>query len=328
MNSNSEIYSKYIKYKNKYINLQNKINIQQTGGSALASGGSDASDASDTSLAIGISESFDAKTFFGLTTFDETKYIPIKTRYTFNGKDIHLFNIELNKDEDKPVLFMLAGVSEKSFKKSSKILLEKLDVLTNKFKNIYLIQYSSFGDDQISACQKRDEIDKKNQSNKTKDDIYKPELDMNSEIADNVHNIMMTLGLTDVHLLGKCNGAWITILLLLKSTRYIALYLAVPGIPLSVEILETIPEDRLKTIKFIFGWTQQDGFVFNWKNAETNIPIKSYQEKERYDKDIKDIEDDLDIKLDYTSIMYDNGGPEDDRLNHEIDPRMIDEISK
>jgi hypothetical protein len=234
----------------------------------------------------------------------------------------------LNKDEDKPVLFMLAGVSEKSFKKSSKILLEKLDVLTNKFKNIYLIQYSSFGDDQISACQKRDEIDKKNQSNKTKDDIYKPELDMNSEIADNVHNIIKSLGLTDVHLLGKCNGAWITILLLLKSIRYIALYLAVPGIPLSVEILKTIPEDRLKTIKFIFGWVQQDGFVFNWKNAETNIPIKSYQEKERYDKDIKDIEDDLDIKLDYTSIMYDNGGPEDDRLNHEIDPRMIDEISK
>ena len=332
MNSNSEIYSKYIKYKNKYINLKNKINIQQTGGSALASSDSDAS---DTSLATGISELIDAKTFFGLTTFDETKYIPIKTRYTFNGKDIHLFNIELNKDEDKPVLFMLAGVSEKSFKKSSKILLEKLDVLTNKFKNIYLIQYSSFGDDQIHACQLRDKLDESNKLDKTKDDIYKPELDiykpeldMNSEIADNVHNIVTSLGLTDVHLLGKCNGAWITILLLLKSTRYIALYLAVPGIPLSVEILETIPEDRLKTIKFIFGWTRQDGFVFNWKNAETNIPIKSYQEKDRYDKIITKIKEKMKIELRYESFMYDNGGPEDDKLNHEIDPRMIDEISK
>jgi len=137
----------------------------------------------------------------------------------------------------------------------------------------------------------------------------------------------MSLGLTDVHLLGKCNGAWITILLLLKSTYYKALYLAVPGIPLSVEILETIPEDRLKTIKFIFGWTQQDGFVFNWKNAETNIPIKSYQEKDRYDKIITKIKGKMKIELRYESFMYDNGGPEDDRLNHEIDPRMIDEIS-
>jgi hypothetical protein len=85
MNSNSEIYSKYIKYKNKYINLQNKINIQQTGGTALASsggGGGGGGGGSDTS-------SIDAKTFFDLTKFDETKYIPIKTRYTLNGKDIN-----------------------------------------------------------------------------------------------------------------------------------------------------------------------------------------------------------------------------------------------
>jgi hypothetical protein len=324
MNSNSEIYSKYIKYKNKYINLQNKINIQQTGGSALASGDSDAS---DTSLATGISESIDAKTFFGLPEFDENKYIPIKTRYTINGKDINLFNIELNKDEDKPVLFMLAGVSEKSFKKSSKILLEKLDVLTNKFKNIYMIEYSSFGDDQTRACGLRDGLDESNELNKTKDDIYKPELDMNSEIADNVHNIIKSLGLTNVHLLGKCNGAWITILLLLKSSRYKALYLAVPGIPSSVEILKTIDITRLQTIKFIFGWTQQDGFVFNWKNAKTKTPMKSYQEKERYDKIIEDIKRELGIELRYESFMYDNKKEEDDKVHHEIYTDMIDEIS-
>ena len=103
MNSNSEIYSKYIKYKNKYINLQNKINIQQTGGTALASGGGGGG-GSDTSLATGISELIDAKTFLGLKESDEIKYIPIKTTYkTSEGKDIHLINIELNEDKDKPV---------------------------------------------------------------------------------------------------------------------------------------------------------------------------------------------------------------------------------
>jgi hypothetical protein len=316
MNSNSEIYSKYIKYKNKYINLQNKINLQ-SGGSALASGGG-----SDTSLVTGISDSIDARTFLGLKESDEIKYIPIKTTYkTSEGKDIHLINIELNEDKDKPVLFMLAGASHESFKKSSKILLDKLDVLTNKFKNIYIIQYESFKEDQKRACGLRDGLDESNELNKTKDDIYKPELDLNSKIADNVHNIIMSLGLTNVHLLGKCNGAWITLLLLLKSTIYEALYLAVPGIPSSVEILKTIDIIRLQEIKFIFGWTQQDGFVFNWK-------IKSYQEKERYDAIIKRIENDLDIKLEYTSIMYDNGQGEPNGNYHEIYTDMIDEISK
>jgi hypothetical protein len=322
MKSNSEIYSKYIKYKNKYINLQNKINLQQSGGSVLASGGS------DTSLATGISESIDAKTFLGLTESDEIKYIPIKTTYkTSEGKNINLINIELNKDEDKPVLLMLAGVSKNSFQKSSRILLDKLDVLTNKFKNIYIIEYSSFGGDQTSACQLRDTLDKSNESKKSKDDIYKPESDMNSKIADNVHNIIMSLGLTDVHLLGKCNGAWITILLLLKNQIYNALYLAVPGIPLSVEILKTIDITRLQTIKFIFGWVQQDGFEFHWKNPETNTKIKSFQEKKRYDAIIRKIEDEMGIKLDYTSIMYDNDGPELPKDAHEIYTDMIDEIS-
>jgi hypothetical protein len=292
--------------------LKNKINIQ-TGGSALASGGS------DTSLATGISESIDAKTFLKLKESDEIK--STITTYTFGGKNIHLINIELNKDEDKPVLFMVGGVSNRSFGNSSKILLDKLDVLTNKFKNIYMIEYDSFKGDQTIACQKRNDIDKENQSNKTKNDIYKPELDMNSEIANNVHNIIMSLGLTDVHLLGKCNGAWITILLLLKSTEYKALYLAVPGIPLSVKILETIPEDRLKTIKFIFGWVQQDGFEFPWN-------IKSNQEKDRYDSNMEKIAAEKRIELRYESFMYDNGGPEEAKESHEIHPDMIDYISK
>jgi hypothetical protein len=319
MNSNSEIYSKYIKYKNKYINLQNKINLQQSGGSALSDSSSGGSALAASSGYIK-SESTDAKTFLKLKESDEIK--STITTYTFGGKNIHLINIELNKDESKPVLFMVGGLSNRSFGNSSKILLDKLDVLTNKFKNIYMIEYASFYDDQVTACGLRDSLDK------TENDIYKPELDMNSEIADNVHRIIEDLRLNDVHLLGKCNGAWITILLLLKSSIYTALYLAVPGIPLSIKILETIDEKRLQAIKFIFGWTKQDGFEFNWQNTDTRAKTKSFQEKKRYDEDMEKIAAEKRIELRYESFMYDNGGPEEAKESHEIHPDMIDYISK
>jgi pimeloyl-ACP methyl ester carboxylesterase len=314
MNSNLKIYNKYIKYKNKYINLQNKINLQQIGGSAL--------DSSTVGLDAGSeSESFDIKKFFNLTN-DElkitkympiiTKYMPIITKYTTRDRDIYFTNIQLNKDETKPVLFMLAGLSSSSFANSSYILLDKLDVLQRKFKNIYMIQYASFKDDQTKACDLRDTL---------KDDIYSPELRMNSVIANDVHNIIKSLDLINVHLLGKCNGAWITMLLLTLDPIYKALYLAVPGIPSSVDILKSIDPIRLQEIKFIFGWTQQDGYIYHWN-------IKSNQEKARYDENIGKIQDEKNITLDYKSFMYDNGGPENSKNAHEIYPDMIDEISK
>ncbi len=292
----TDIYKiKYLKYKNKYINLKYKQN--QLGGS------------------LNIID----------TTNDRDKIIefldPIpdeinisKTTYNVNGNIIHIVKITLNQDI-KPVLFSLAGLSHKSFIGTSTVILSKLEILSQKFKEIYLVEYASFKEKQDVACSKRD----KYKESKDTDNIYKPELDMNNEIAENINEIIYKLKLTDVHLLGKCNGGWITLLLLLKNDIYKGLYLAVPGIPFNVSILNELTPDRLKEINFLFGWTKQDGYKFNWDS-------KSFEEKKVYDKMINTIENEKGIKMKYKSIMYDNMQIEDEKQYHEIFPGMINDI--
>jgi hypothetical protein len=96
---------------------------------------------------------------------------------------------------------------------------------------------------------------------------------MNTNIAKNIHEIILDLELDNVHLLGKCNGAWIVTLLLLMDKKYKGLYLAVPGIPYGVESLSDLDVEIKNDIKFVFGWVQQDGFKFKWG--------KSNEEKKR-----------------------------------------------
>jgi hypothetical protein len=60
-----------------------------------------------------------------------------KMTYNVNGHIIHIIKITLNQD-DKPVLFALAGISHKSFVGTSTVILSKLDLLKEKFKEIYL----------------------------------------------------------------------------------------------------------------------------------------------------------------------------------------------
>ena len=59
---------------------------------------------------------------YGFITDDET------------GKKIHIIKITLNEDKDKPVLFALAGMSHKSFVGTSTVILSKLNLLKEKFK--------------------------------------------------------------------------------------------------------------------------------------------------------------------------------------------------
>ena len=151
---------------------------------------------------------------------------------------------------------------------------------------------------------------------KLKENIYLPELQMNSKIADYIHNIIEGFNINnDIHLLGKCNGAWIVTLLLEKSDKYKGLYLAVPGIPYSVTSLSKLDKDKLAKINFVFGWIKQDGYNFNWGR-------KSFEEKERYDM----IMSDLNIKDNYKSELYDNGCINDATKFHEIYPNMINII--
>jgi hypothetical protein len=292
----SELINKdlYLKYKFKYLNLR-----KQSGG------------------AIYIDKTIDKCEIIKFIEFEEIpdKIIITKTTYIVDNNSIHIVKIVLNQD-DKPVLFVVAGISHKSFLGTSHIILNKLTELGTKFKEIYLVEYDSFKDNQNEACINRDKIKIKS---KDIDKIYNPELEMNDQIANYLNNIITNiLQLTNVHLLGKCNGAWIITLLLLKNPIYKGLYLAVPGIPFNIDILDQLRDDRLEEINFIFGWLKQDGYLFNWGR-------KSNQEKKYYDETIEDIKGKR-LTIKYKSIEYDNGEKEDPKKYHELYPGMIDDI--
>ena len=304
---NNEYY-KYVKYKKKYL----KLRMDLSGGTLTE---------------------MDTVPPAEFTFVIDIRYeSSIKKYKTEDDKDFFLVNIKLNEDQGKPVLFALAGISDTSFKKTTKVILAKLDELATKFSELYLLQYASFTSEQKSACSARDEVKDtikkdfeitdddqiyKDDSNKLR--LYTPELKMNEKIADHIHDLIKNnLGLTNVHLLGKCNGAWVVTLLLLKDAIYKGLYLGVPGIAFSVDELRKIQKERLEQINFIFGWVSQDAFPFKWGDSN--------QEKERYDKMICDIEGEKNITMKYKSYMHDNGGIEDIRSQHEIYPEFIDKI--
>jgi hypothetical protein len=264
-------------------------------------------------------------------------YEPIINKYqTDDGKIFFLVKIKLNDEPEKPVLFGMAGISDKSFRGTASVILDKLGEIETKFSELYLLQYASFTVDQILACSARDEVkdsikrhfqinddehDEIYKDDSYKVSLYTPELEMNSKIADHIHDLIKNnLRLTNVHLLGKCNGAWVVTLLLIKSYIYKGLYLVVPGIAFGVDKLQEIERERLGQISFIFGWVSQDAYPFKW--------CVSNQEKDRYDKMICEIEEEKNISMKYKSYMYNNGEKEDKKLYHEIYTEFIDIIVK
>lgn len=318
---------KYCKYKNKYL----KLKENQLGGALYDN---------IPKIKEEITDKYTISGF--LSPLIDMPYKTSKLLFEDEeGKKIHIIKITLNDDDNNPVLFALAGISHKSFMGTSTVILSKLDILATKFKEVYLVEYADFTEEQKKACNERDEIldelkkisEQYNGRNSKKYDelfkhIYAPELYMNNNIASFLHDIIKTdLNLNKVHLLGKCNGAWVVQLLLLKELLpkdniYKGLYLAVPGIPNNVEILQEFYDiKRLKRINFVFGWVKQDGYRFNWG-------VKSNDEKKRYDETMKNISKANKIKLKYLSKMYVSSGEEHEKNHHEIFPDMIDDIVK
>jgi len=72
-------------------------------------------------------------------------------------------------------------------------------------------------------------------------------------------------------------------------------------------------KDRLKEIKFIFRWRQQDGYQFKWG--------KSNKELDKYESKMKELGVD-----DCACEMYDDGTPELAKDAHEIDPKFVERI--
>jgi hypothetical protein len=149
------------------------------------------------------------------------------------------------------------------------------------------------------------------------------ELSMNQDIADIADEIIDRLGLVNVHLLGKCNGAWVVLQMLLKEkekslrdSKFKAMYLAVPGIPFGVSTLSEISSEKLSSLHFMFGWIKQDAFNFQgWGRL-------SYQEPERYSEQLSS----LGLNKDQIIKLYDVGGEPDASKYHEVHHKLIDDI--
>ena len=227
---------------------------------------------------------------------------------------------------DKPDLVVAAGFSNNSFIGSASMIfnnINNINNINNKFNKIIIINYFKYQYMQTKACKTRDKKKIKYPDDKIK--IYQPEKKLNDIMAKKFDNMIRNkLNLNNVHLLGKCAGGGIMIHLLCndKTGIYKALYLAVPGNYFGVEKLLELDGDRLKQIRFVFSWTKQNIFKFHWG-------IESKDEKVHYDNKMELIEKEKNIILNYKSILENlpNTIP-DEKLYHEINQKLIDEICK
>ena len=297
---NSEFTKKYLKYKTKYLELSKYLK-KQTGGT--------------------ISEQMN---IYIESVKDKLKDYNIELKnFDDEKKDINIMIISCKKDRQdaKPVLFTMAGYSHNSFRGTADILINSIDELMKKFDKICIAEYDSYKVDQTSACDLRDNKLKKESDNKNI--IYAPERKLNDDISIRIDNIIRNkLKLTKVHLLGKCAGAGVLIHTLVKDTTnsiYEALYLAVPGNPFNIIELSEISKEILKKLKFIFSWTKQDIFPFDWGK-------KSIEEKDVYSQAMEKLEDLKKIRINYTILEQDLKKEDDKKLYHEINQTLIDKI--
>jgi hypothetical protein len=191
----------------------------------------------------------------------------------------------LTNDSNKPDLVAMAGFSKKSFCGTTKRIIENIDQIKNIFNAIYILQFDEekIKDLQSRSCSIRDEIRKSKDEadfEKNLKEIYKSETDLNEELGIIIDKLLRSIGLTKVHLLGKCAGGGVAIHIFTKSNIYGALYLGVPASPTGIEHLV----DNINNIHnklFIFGWDQRDAYQFDW-NKKSNEEITRYEKHKTF----------------------------------------------
>lgn len=179
-------------------------------------------------------------------------------------------------DPTKPNLVAMAGFSKKSFEGTYQRILDNINKIKNKFNAIYVLQYdeAKFKALQKEACEERDRI--KDNGETDFETIYQPETHLNEELGYVIDKLLNYIGLTNVHLLGKCAGGGVAIHVFTKSDIYDALYLGVPGSPTAIKhITDNI--DTIHNKQFIFGWDQRDEFKFNWGKKSNEEFIRYIQ---------------------------------------------------
>jgi len=320
--------NKYLKYKMKYLSLkQSKKELENLTGGMWK----DPSNIhQECSTKENKNKNLNLKEWF----VDEVD-IETRGKLSFKNKDgITEPNLKFNiikktfeGDERRPDLVAMAGLSFKSFCGSAEVITQNIDKLKNKFKNVYIINLNPFKDYQNDACKEYKKIFEDHNGNedgymfRTKrtpeefNEIYGNEIKLDDEIAGIINEIITEkLKLTDVHVLGKCQGGSVSIQLVSKSDVYKALYLAVPGSPSHITPLYKISKERLEKMNFIFGWNDNDDYAFNFTLASIN-------EKAKYDEEIGKLEFEKKANLNCQSYHFTPGN------KHEINPELISKIA-
>ena len=206
----------------------------------------------------------------------------------------YLIKYLLNDNINLPNLVLLSGFSNKSIINSSKVVLNNIDKIKDKYQAFYIFVYSEkeFKKHQIEACNIRDQ-QKLNTKNSFKQ-IYQSEIKLNEILGTLIDKCLRSpdLNLTNVVLLGKCAGGGVAIHTITKSNIYTGLILSVPASPLNVIHLKKLNEVQKNNIKFIFTWDKNDDFLFDWNR-------KSNEEKKFYDKTMNKLK-----ILNYQSYIY------------------------
>jgi len=309
-------YNKYLKYKNKYLEYKN---ITFIGGSRLYI---------DDNIAYFTNKIEEDMSFNNILN-------KIKDIYTVEYiflRNCYLIKIIKNSKYTN-ILFALAGISTKSFMGTSTVILQNIDLLMEKFDIIYLIDYSYYSDIQKIACQKRD-IMIENKCECIIANIYNPELEMNKEIARNINCIITDITLhhtkTNIHLFGKCNGAWVVMNMLYNNKnikKYKGVYLGVPGIPIqgnNIVGLNLISEELshvFSHINFKIGFRSDDGYEFMWRK----VKLKSNTILEIIRQEVEIYK----LQFGEKNIFYeDDLSPIKDKGNHEITDFFLHYILK
>ena len=312
---------KYLKYKQKYLGLKKQIGGEWIWEDATDFGCT-CNDSELSDLVNKIERPIGYRRRF-------TRDLDLKgwrtENMTVDGKKFNIIRYLFNEEKStKPNLVVMAGISFASFCGSAEVIVQNIESLRRKFKGVYIINLQSYKDFHGKQCGERDKkiissgktiVEQIPRSEKIFFEIHKPEINFSEQVAIVVNNLIsnpLYLGLTDVHLLGKCAGAGVAIEILSLSPIYKALYLAVPGIPNHVVPLLKVPTDRLREINIIIGWNENDIYPFKWG--------KSIDEKVYYDAKIKEIEATKGVIIKYTPYIFSPGN------GHEINPDLVEII--
>jgi len=260
----------------------------------------------------------------GLVLDDWKGYYFLSNRTEFNDEygTFKIIKKVLNGGESKPNLVAMAGFSFKSFCGSTKVIVENLHKIQGKFNCVYVICFTvEVQNKQTEACKSRDAnitekpdtlTEEELKDKAVREQIFKPETDLNEILGKVVDKLIRCAGITNVHLLGKCAGGGVAIHTFTKS-EYQALYLAVPASPTNVEHLKTID---LSGKKIIIAWDKRDAYPFKWG--------KSNQELASYEETLMELE--ANHRLEEFIVEEFNNGETDPKKYHEIPDQLFDLI--